>query len=262
MGPTAMTEQHATWVYAVVPAAVPAPQIPAGISGEPVRLLAHDGIAAAVGSVSRGEIGEGELLNHIRDPAWLERAARRHHRVVCALAEAVPTVPFRLATVYHEDGGVRRFLEEGRQRLLTALETVTNRTEWGVQAYVTTAPPSPPVEQVGSQPGGPGTAYLLRQREKRTERERERLRIWEAVDRIESSLMPFAVASRTQPPAGAGPQPAKSSMVMNVSYLVDDGLRADFVATAQRLEGTFPGVWLRVTGPWPGYSFVDVDGGQ
>lgn len=253
-----MAEQCATWVYAVVPAAGPVPELPPGIAGEPVRLVAEGGIAAAVGSVSREEVGEAELPRHLRDPEWLERAARRHHRVVSALAQAVPTVPFRLAIIFHEDGGLRRFLEGSRQQLLSALATVTHRAEWGVQAYASSAPPPAPADPVAAEPVGPGTAYLLRQRAERAAAERERQRIWEAVRRIESSLEPFAVASRVQPVSGAGRQPASSSMVMNISYLIDDGLRDEFMAATQRLAAISPGVRLRVTGPWPGYSFVEI----
>lgn len=259
-----MAEQQATWVYAVVPATAAGrvPDLPAGVAGEPVRLIGHGDIAAVVGSVSRDEVEEAALLRHLRDPEWLERAARRHHRVVSALAGAGPAVPFRLAIVYHADGGVRRFLEGNRDGLLDALATVSNRAEWGVQAYAATAPASLPEDPLAGQPAGPGTAYLLRQRAARAARERERRRIGEAVYRIEASLAPFAVASQVQPRSGAGPQSPTGSMVMNVSYLVDDARRDEFVAAARRLDGVAPGVWLRVTGPWPGYSFVEIGDGR
>jgi Gas vesicle synthesis protein GvpL/GvpF len=254
-----MTEQPATWVYAVVPAVAPAPVVPSGIAGEPVRLVEHGGIAAAVGSVDRAEVGEEQLPRHLRDPAWLERTARRHHRVVSTLAQALPTVPFRLATVYHQDSGVRQMLARTRQPLLTALDTVTSRAEWGVQVYASTARRPAPADPVGGAPAGPGTTYLLRQRAQRDQREQERRRIREAVRRIEASLDRLAVAGSAQPLTGAEPSSAAGSLVLNLSYLVDDRTRDEFVAATQRLADRFAGLRLRVTGPWPAYSFVEIE---
>jgi hypothetical protein len=141
-----MAEPRATWVYAVVPATVAGP--PAGVTGvadEPVRLVAEAGVAAVVGSVSRREVAEEPLRQHLRDPVWLERAARRHHEVVTACFQRAPTAPFRLATVYHSDARVRRLLGERGPELRAVLDSVTGRAEWGVQvATARLAPPAAP----------------------------------------------------------------------------------------------------------------------
>ena len=44
-------------------------------------------------------------------------------------------VPFRLATVYFDDGRVRSLLRERADGLRAALACVTGRSEWGVKAY-------------------------------------------------------------------------------------------------------------------------------
>jgi hypothetical protein len=255
-----MSEPYATWVYAVVPGSGP-PPAPAvtGIAGEPVRLVEDTGVAAVVGSVPRAEVDEEPLRRHFRDPVWLERTARIHHRVVTTCSQVQPTVPFRLATVYLADDGVRELLSRRRDQFRAALETVTRRAEWGVQAYAGPAGPAPVAEPPPAAAAGPGTAYLLRQRAEREWREQARRRVGEAVRGVESSLAGLAVAIRPQPlPVAHGSRDQPGSLVLNMSYLVDDRARERFVAAAGRLAEQFPAIQLRVTGPWPAYSFVEI----
>lgn len=276
-----MSEQEATWLYAVVPAAGigPAgagatgptgptgPGGPAGpgvgtggVAGEPVRLVESAGLAAVVGSVPLAEVAEEPLRRHLRDPAWLARTARRHHRVVTTFARSVPTVPFRLATVYRTDARVRELLARRRERLLAALDTVRARAEWGVQAY---APGGGTAAAERPEPGdtapGSGTEYLLRARAERIRREQARQRVSAAVREIESTLEPLAVAARSQPHPAAPAGPDRTGqLLLSVSYLVDERDRDRFLERTGRLATGFPELRLRVTGPWPAYSFVEI----
>jgi hypothetical protein len=253
-----MDEQYATWVYAVVAGSgrMPVPAV-TGIAGEPVRMIEDAGVAAVVGSVPRSEIEEEPLRQHLRDPVWLERTARIHHRVVTTCSRTLPTVPFRLATVYHADTGVRELLIRRRDQLKAALEQVASRAEWGVQAYAQAAGPAPVERPTAT--AGPGTEYLLRQRATQALREQARRRVWDAVRGIESSLAGLSVAIRSQPLPGAGSPPGQTgSLVFNVSYLVDDQAQGRFVDATRQLADRFPAIQLRVTGPWPAYSFVDI----
>jgi hypothetical protein len=251
-----MDERYASWVYAVVPEGTGAPPEPGtGVAGEPVRLVGHAGLAAVVGSVSRGEFGEEPLRRRLRDPGLLEGTARDHHRVVIGFFHHAPTVPFRLATVYHDDTGVRDLLERRRPELLATLDSVAGRAEWGAQAYAG-APGPVPAASTGPA-GRPGTGYLLHRRAERTSREQARQEALDSARRVHAALGRLAVAARLEPPGAPRPdQPGP--VVLNAAYLVDAAARDELVDTARVLADRYPALRLRTTGPWPAYSFVEI----
>jgi hypothetical protein len=173
--------------------------------------------------------------------------------VVTGYFHRAPTVPFRLATVYHDDAGVRDLLERRRRELLATLDSVAGRAEWGAQAYASA--PGPVPAAADGQAEGPGTGYLLRRRAERASRERARQEALASARRVHASLERLAVAARLQPPGAPRPdQPGP--MVLNAAYLVDRTARDDLVATTRTLADRYSELHLRMTGPWPAYSFV------
>lgn len=255
-----MTGEPAVWVYAVMPAELPPPS-GTGVDGRPVRRLTRGDLAAVVGTV--GWTDPAELDRRLRQPVGLEELARAHHAVVTACFQAGPTAPFRLATLYHGDEGVREMLAERHKELAAALDTVDGRAEWGVQAYaVTPEDPTPPEADPGDT-AGPGTAYLLRQRGRRAARERAERVAREAAARIDGALATAAVAVCPHPTDSAIQRPgAPGALLLNMSYLVEDRERETFRATVERLARRHAEVRLRLTGPWPAYSFVEIGGSR
>ncbi|HEY8452948.1 MAG: GvpL/GvpF family gas vesicle protein [Micromonosporaceae bacterium] len=279
-----MGDRLATWVYAVVAAGRAAPAV-TGVADEPLRLVESGRLAAVVGSVDL-PAGDDALQRQLRDAGWLEHAARRHHEVVAACAAAGATVPLRLATVYRDDSRVREMLRHHAATLQTCLEAVAGREEWGVQAYLlrpeptaAASPPPAPARRVpaaaapavapgqpSSDPApepaaaapGPGTAYLWRRRAEHAARRAARNAVAAAVEHIHAELSRLAAAARHQTPAGGGyaSQPAPA---LNASYLVDADVADRFRAEVRRLDLAHDNLALRLTGPWPAYSFVDVE---
>lgn len=253
----------ASWLYAVVPAdsAPPLADL-TGVAGEPLRLLAEAPIGAVVGSVPRRWLD--------RDPAGapadeLARLVRDHHRVVAALLPRAPVVPLRLGSVVGDDDRVRRLLRDRATQLTAALDRVRGRAEWGLRAYLAESEPLP--TETGPQPtetgqlagtvvaGRPGTAYLLRRRRERDRQQRTRAAAVAEVQRMEQILAPLAVAVAHPRSTGAGDD-HRAKLVRNSTYLVDDHRVEEFRAAVRRCAETSPGLRLRLTGPWPAYSFV------
>lgn len=265
-----MSSRAATWWYAVVPAdaAVPAGQV-SGLTGEPVRLVAHPPVAAVVGPVDLP--ADGSLPQRLRDPEWLEQAARRHHAVVSAYAASCPTAPLRLATVHRDDERVRQALRRHRTTLAATLATVAGRAEWGVQVY-RAAPertarngagePTPAAVAVpAADQARPGTAYLQRRRADHAAREAARRQVAVAVAQVHERLAGLAVASVRHTGAVGGQAAGRTPPVLNASYLLDHDRAGTLVQAVRDLQQAHPSLRLRVTGPWPAYSFVEIDAG-
>jgi hypothetical protein len=252
-----MSESLVTWVYAVLAdGAAAGTGLPCGVAGEPVRVVSRAGLCAAVGSVDAGEVSEEAMRRNLGDATWVERAVRGHHGVVAALFQGAPTVPFRLATVYHDDQRVRDMLAHRRRELAEALSLVGGRSEWGVQALTATTAS----ERSGADPaaggGRPGTSYLLRRKAERSAREAARRSAADAALTIHSGLDRLAAAARQSAP-GRLPAGQRGQMVLNACYLVADQRRDEFTAAAHDLAERHL-LRVRVTGPWPAYSFVEL----
>jgi hypothetical protein len=257
-----MVEHPASWVYAVVPASTASLPGVTGVADEPVRLVTHGDIAAVTGSVDAADVDEEAWRRRLNDLAWLERAARSHHRVVARYFETAPTVPFRLATVYHDDQRVADMLAHRDRELAHALATIARRAEWGVQAF---SPPHrdqhdhPPA--VDHAPARPGTAYLMRRRAQRSAAETRRRSAAEAAEEVHAAFQRLAAAAARTPPThrpAGHPGGQEGRMVLNAAYLIDDDRRDEVARATRELGERHPLLRLRVTGPWPAYSFVEI----
>jgi hypothetical protein len=256
-----VAETAAAWVYAVVPAdTATTSDAPTGVAGERVQLIRAAGLAAAVGVVPPDHASEQQLRRRLQDPVWLQRAVRCHHEVVAALFAQAPTVPFRLATVYLEPARVRRLLEERSAALRRGLDLVTGRAEWGVLGYpAAPSPAAPEPARPDARPDRPGTSYLLRRQCELADKERARAAAVADAQRVDAVLAPVAVAEHRSPARSRCAPGEPVAPLLNTSYLVDSQHADSFVAAVRRLAGELAHLHLRLTGPMPAYSFVDVE---
>lgn len=244
-----------TWLHGVVrDAGAEVLAATVGMAGTPVRAVRAAGLAAVVSTVPLTEYGEEALRRNLEDLAWLERAARAHHAVVAALAQAGPVVPARLATVHHGDDRVAALLATRRAELAAVLDRLAGRDEWGVKGYVVPGATPRAAEPAGA--GGAGAAYLRRRRAQLTAREEGQRVAGEAAAAVHAELAGHAVAARRHPPQDRRLSGAATAMVLNGAYLVDTGALAAFTELVRALGERHPEIRLELTGPWPPYSFV------
>ena len=112
-------EPDGLWAYCVArDDAALAERRPRGASGATSRPWLRDGgLALLVSRVPLAEFGEEPLRRNLNDLAWLERVARAHEAAIDAAFQAAPVVPLRLATIFADEDGARRMLEERREAL-------------------------------------------------------------------------------------------------------------------------------------------------
>lgn len=253
-----MTTSHNTWLYSLVPAnRLPPPDL-VGVADESLRIVTGPEIAAVAGSVPRADFDEEPLRAHLEDPAWLERTARAHHRVVDALARSGPALPMRFATMYRDDQRAAAMLDVRRDELLAALRRITDHTEWGVKVYLVdtpgTAPGSSTSGPAGQEPR-PGTAYLLRRKAERDDQHQRLRRALEEAENIHAMLSATATESTKHPVQSIEASGRGEPMLLNGAYLIDDGHRSALGRTLDALAADHPELRVEVTGPWPPYSF-------
>jgi hypothetical protein len=125
---------NVVWVYAVT-TKVETEQLSGvtGVAGEPVRAVTEAGLSAVVGTVGDTGYGDRPLTRLLVGLTAIETAGRAHHQVIASLAEDNPVLPVRLATVYPDDGAIRRQLAERRAELAVMVESLRGTQEWGVK---------------------------------------------------------------------------------------------------------------------------------
>ncbi|MGQ4355110.1 GvpL/GvpF family gas vesicle protein [Streptomyces drozdowiczii] len=254
---------EAVYVYAVCRAEEP-PDLtgPAGLTCEsPLRALAvGPALTAVVQTVQAADFTDEAWQARLADEPELERYARAHHEVVCAVAARLPTVPLPLATLYHDEQRARAALGQESRRFHAALERTANHSEWGVKVYVTDTPagqaaeaaPRPPAAGAGA---GAGRAYLDRKRSLRDRRDRHRTDALRIADAVDADVSVLATASRRLPPHGGRAPDERRTQVLNATYLVAEERAAELARLARDLRER-TGAQVELSGPWVPYSFV------
>jgi Gas vesicle synthesis protein GvpL/GvpF len=249
---TGSAEATGVWLHAVVPPLEPSALdgVP-GMEGVRLSMVQAAGLAAVVSEVPLSRYGEEPLRRHLEDLTWLEGAARAHHVVVDALAQAGPVVPARLATVYLNAERVAEMLTERRDEFVDGLDRVNGRAEWGVKAYAMEM-----TDAARPAPADSGLAYLRRRRAQLTAQNEGLENAAREATAVHASLAHFAAGARRHAPQDRRLSGAETAMVLNGAYLVDKDRVVEFTDLVSALSKCHAAVRLEVTGPWPPYSFI------
>ncbi len=226
-------------------------------SGAPSRAT----LAAVVSLVSRADYDEVALGQRMRDLDWVADRGVAHDRIVERCFAAGPTVPLRFGTLFASVARVESLLARDYEHFARLLARLEGKAEWALAVHAdarriegraaerarqaTSAAPTPMAS-------GPGRAYLEAKRAAAQARStaHEHLPRW--VDEIHARHAGAAVA------AVAHPIPEGHTLLHRAAFLVPrDGEAAFLAASEAEARRVAPeGLRLRLTGPWPPYSFA------
>ena len=248
---TDASETH-LYVYGVVAADTELPGLK-GLDDAPLRLVAHEDLAAVVSDIPAGDLRPtGARLN-----AHLERLTHVH--------AAATVLPMQFGVVLPDEDAVRtEVLADHAEGLREQLAAFAGRAELEVRG--TFDEPALMAEAVAANPsitaareaiaGKPADAtyyeriQLGEQVAAAVEAVREAVR-----DRMLSELGPLALDVRVG-------EPAHELTAYSAAFLVDDGRLEEFDAAVDRLaEAQGELVRMKYFGPLPPHSFVGLEGG-
>ncbi|MEU6841603.1 GvpL/GvpF family gas vesicle protein [Streptomyces sp. NPDC046716] len=243
-----------------------------GVGGDPPHLISHVGLTAVVGHVPAEQFSERALRRNLEDLDWLSGTARAHQAVIASLISVTSPLPLRLATVFHDDSGVRTMLEEEGERFRASLERLRDRVEWGVKVSVE-APSSTGGGDAPSRASGPsnggrrerpsptslasgsGRDYLRRRRAERTDRDDAWRQAETVAQSLHDELARRADDNRIHPPQNSELSRASGRNVLNSAYLVRRSEAESFVERVKLSAERAPELRVELTGPWAAYSF-------
>ena len=259
------------WTYCVLGAGDRVPAGLAGVDGStPVERIASGGLVALVSRVPLSDFGEEPLRRNLNDLEWLERVARGHEAVLERTLESATIVPLRLCTIFEDEDGVRRMLDEQRGALTAALELLGGHQEWGVKLLVDRKALEAAARARNPEAGAladeldtrsAGGAYMLRRRLERQVREAADDLAASVADDVHARLQDWARDAVLNPPQNRDLSGHEGEMLLNGAYLVETPKVSRLRELVDELHERHRelGVRLELTGPWPPYNFIPRD---
>ena len=240
---------------------------PAVHPAEGLERIEHGPLVALASRVPLAEFGEGALRRNLNDFEWLERVARAHEHVLERALERVTIVPLRLCTIYTDEAGVRRMLEQERNELEAALARLRGRQEWGVkllvdrdalEAAARNRSDELAAEEKEVEASSAGGAYMRQRRLERRVREVADRLMEELAEDVHARLQDWADDAVLNAPQNRDLSGHQGEMVLNGAYLIEATKVAGLRELVDRLQERHRalGANIELTGPWPPYNFV------
>lgn len=221
------------YLYTITDVTPAAANLPQGIGGGEVEVLAHRELVALVSELA-------QLPSPVR-PIHLER----HDAVTRVALAAGACVPLRFGTLLSSRSACRELLDERADQWIRVMNRLRGRVELSVKVIVpaATTPRSLP------QPGGmdsPGMTYLLQRRAELQAAQATGVAVEQLADALRQGLRSVAEAIVVQ----------VRGRLLSVAILLDTERFDAAVAQVRELVSGQPGPWA-ISRPWPPYSFVD-----
>jgi hypothetical protein len=254
---------EALYVYAIAPRGeLRLPDVD-GVDGRREFLAVELGdLAALAGRVDAEEFSQESIDARAADLDWIGQIGWRHQRVVAAVRDSADAIPLGAFALFSSEESLRADLRARSAELGRVLETIRGREEWTVQvdfegteweAAVTRRSPTLAALAAEAEGAPAGKAYLLRRKaeeaRKNASREARDAVVHELESRVSGALGAPVVVELRPRPGGTVPQ---------INILLEKDRSAEIGTLAGELESEYAsdGVTLRVTGPWPPYTFV------
>jgi len=249
----------ACYVYGVFSASVSLDLrkfVPMGVF--PLECVRSGRLQALVGAVSKDEFNDTAIQG--RDLRWIAEKAQHHDEVARSVAARAAFVPFRFCTVCKDEASVLKLLASNEEVFLAALAKLEGRSEWGIRITRTANKRDPVKPQTREADAQSGKAYLLRRQRELSEREQTENRVRSYAEACHKQLEQLACEARRlaenryRPSSGA-------QDIFSASYLIPNGEAQRFKQCVSHLTEQYSplGITLHATGPWPAYSFTDLE---
>jgi hypothetical protein len=250
----------ATYCYCLV-RGTPAPvmaKVPRGLPGlgRPRLVAVGEGLWLVAADAPLPLYAAGEIEGRLTDLEWVSARAIAHDAVVEHFAGRSTVVPMKLFTLFTTDDRARASIARRRRALDRLFARLEGREEWGVRLAVDLGRARLATGAARTAAAAPsGTAFLLRKQQQRATRRDALAGAGRTASRVFAVLARHADAARRQPLVGGN---GVSRLVLDAAFLVPVGARRRWRADIGRLARELrpQGYDLRLTGPWPPYSFA------
>lgn len=255
MSSTTPHSGQALYLYAFTWPGQPVPAGPGVDENQRIQIHTHGGIAALVGEVDvrdyTGDLGE----QHLQDIAWLGPRACRHAAVLDQAMATGPVFPLPFGTLFSGWSALEQAIEQRSAEINNTLRQVADCQEWSVEGTLNHKQAVDFLLAEGLRSGlhrlpeAAGRRHLEEQKLRRTLA--AQLEDW-LDPRLADIHRALAALSRD-----SRPRRLLNDRVLHWAFLVPVNQIEVFRQTLDAITDsqTPTGLYLRLTGPWPAYTF-------
>ncbi len=235
----------------------------------PVETLVNDDFTAIISKVPLEEFGEDALKKSIANMQWLERVARAHDAIVRHISSLSTIVPVRFGTVFLTAKNIEDFLVNNQQQLRSLLDSLNNLWEMGItlefdeqKIAETLYDCSKEIRDLEAKinAAGTGAAYLLKKKLETMQTDYVTMLIEEQTDAF-TAVIATLVTRIKKGELKRLPEKGLRCYV-NLACLVPKDTVDSFKQQVSSIadSSNLKGITVRITGPWPPYSFSRLEG--
>ncbi|HYO15078.1 MAG TPA: GvpL/GvpF family gas vesicle protein [Thermoanaerobaculia bacterium] len=218
------------YLYALLDETPTAP-LGEGLAGEPLHLVHHGGLLAAVGE-------------RPSPPAPGVHAFSEHDAVVRRLAGMVSAVlPARFGECFPSEENLAEKLAPQAGEIAKALDLVRGCVQMTLRVFGEPAPPAASRQEPDASKG-PGARYLAQRRH-----DDQQARSLPEIEPLREILAPLVRAERTERHTAA-------PLLGTAYHLVLRDRTADYLAALEEGRTRLPDHRVQASGPWPPYAFA------
>jgi hypothetical protein len=225
-------------------------------------------LSAIVREVPLDEYSEDAIKARVQDYEWLVRSASEHQDTLALVHRHIPILPAKFGTIYPSDQAVRDALANTAGGVLALLNKLDGCDEWALHLFgneetlrEATLASDEELSRLRREleTATPGRAYMLRQRIA----DRVAIAVDEFQDQVIrdvfQSIRHLIIEFQSDPPNDELRTNAGESEIARASMLVHREQSDAFLDVVDSWPARDSGVRMEVTGPWPPYSFTQVE---
>lgn len=216
--------------------------LPAGVAGQPVEVVEHQGLGAAVSALAQAEA-----------PADVPSLVA-HEQVVEFFFRHLTVIPLRYGAIAGDRREVTALLERHRAEYAALLAELDGMAEIGIKLLIEGSPGRTKTDSTAVSPAPlrsaepPGASYLSAKKLSYRSADRMVERESELVEEISASVAGLFVRRKVERPS--------RDRLLRLYFLVPRSAVECFRRTSRQSSRNQP-VKLLLSGPWPPYNFVD-----
>ena len=236
--------------------------------GDEIAAIVSGEIVAFARTVDLAQYSEDALKERANDQEWLISEAQHHHQIITDIHRTAPILPGKFGSAYATEDDVREAIDRSRASIIERLDSVQGCDEWAVHVYLedvdltqAVLENDPELARLADQlsEASEGRNYMLRQRIQSRLRDAIEQYELELADAALDELRSFAVEVQYESPREPEAVPDGETEIARASMLVPRDRAEDFIEQAELTNRTAVEIWLQITGPWPAYSFAQVE---
>ena len=205
-----------------------------GVSGSAVRVLKIEDISVLVSDCEAVQVTQENMLAHAA--------------VVRSVFTRTTPMPFRFGTLAAEQQ-LRSFITTNKHALANKLAHLRGCVEMDLKTTWQSSNSSPPEPNPAP---GPGTAFLLEKRRELVGDEQTAAQCTELSAILRGELRSLIKDEKIN-------LPTSDKALVKVYHLVESPKLKEYQEKVQELRRKRPELQLVVTGPWPPYSFANIE---